>query len=266
MKRVAYIVGLPSRLAGRAGAGRSALLRRWAASGGSDWRSRAAGERARGRRRPRLSARQHRRLGRRAASSSPCTPTAIRRRRCSSSSTASRGRIPNDAFQRPAPGTPHFQSPLAVRIDRQGRLWVLDYADYGRGQPRLLAFDLDHQRRRPSGRLPQQRGRLSLDAERLPGRSGGREDLHRRDQPVPAAPGADRLRQRAQDEPPAARGPSVGGDRGLRHPGARPRHDRLRPRTRCASRSIRSRSTTAASGSTTGRSPAAVSTACAPAI
>ena len=49
---------------------------------------------------------------------------------------------PNDAFQVPAPGTPHFQSPLAVRIDRQGRLWVLDYADYGRGQPRLLAFDL----------------------------------------------------------------------------------------------------------------------------
>jgi sugar lactone lactonase YvrE len=49
---------------------------------------------------------------------------------------------PNDAFQDPAPGTPHFQSPLAVRIDRQGRLWVLDYAGYGRGQPRLLAFDL----------------------------------------------------------------------------------------------------------------------------
>lgn len=49
---------------------------------------------------------------------------------------------PNAAFQQPAPGTPHFQSPLAVRIDRQGRFWVLDYANYGRGQPRLLAFDL----------------------------------------------------------------------------------------------------------------------------
>jgi len=35
-----------------------------------------------------------------------------------------------------------FDSPLAVRIDRQGRLWVLDFARYGRGQPRLLAFDL----------------------------------------------------------------------------------------------------------------------------
>ena len=30
-----------------------------------------------------------------------------------------------------------------MRIDRQGRLWVLDYADYGRGQPRLTAFDLE---------------------------------------------------------------------------------------------------------------------------
>ena len=49
---------------------------------------------------------------------------------------------PNDAFQQPQPGTPHFQSPLSLRVDRQGRLWVLDYADYGRGQPRLLAFDL----------------------------------------------------------------------------------------------------------------------------
>jgi sugar lactone lactonase YvrE len=49
---------------------------------------------------------------------------------------------PTDAFQRPADGAPHFQSPLALRIDRQNRLWVLDYANYGRGQPRLLAFDL----------------------------------------------------------------------------------------------------------------------------
>jgi sugar lactone lactonase YvrE len=49
---------------------------------------------------------------------------------------------PNEAFQQPTAGAPHFQSPLAVRIDRQGRLWVLDYANYGRGQPRLVAFDL----------------------------------------------------------------------------------------------------------------------------
>jgi sugar lactone lactonase YvrE len=49
---------------------------------------------------------------------------------------------PNAAFQHPESDTPHFQTPLAIRIDRQGRLWVLDYANYGRGQPRLLAFDL----------------------------------------------------------------------------------------------------------------------------
>lgn len=35
-----------------------------------------------------------------------------------------------------------FQTILAVRIDRQDRLWVLDFADFGRGQPRILAFDI----------------------------------------------------------------------------------------------------------------------------
>jgi sugar lactone lactonase YvrE len=50
--------------------------------------------------------------------------------------------FPDAAFQEPAAGTPHFQSPLAMRIDRQNRLWVLDYADYGRGQPRIVAFDV----------------------------------------------------------------------------------------------------------------------------
>lgn len=35
-----------------------------------------------------------------------------------------------------------FQSVLAVRIDRQGRLWCLDNAHHGLGEPRLLAFDL----------------------------------------------------------------------------------------------------------------------------
>src|SRR5881409_4355442 len=44
---------------------------------------------------------------------------------------------PDEAWQ-----TTRFDSPLAVRIDRQGRLWTLDFARYGRGQPRLLAFDL----------------------------------------------------------------------------------------------------------------------------
>jgi sugar lactone lactonase YvrE len=50
--------------------------------------------------------------------------------------------FPDEAFQRPEAGTAHFQSPLSMRIDRQNRLWVLDFADFGRGQPRILAFDL----------------------------------------------------------------------------------------------------------------------------
>ena len=37
---------------------------------------------------------------------------------------------------------PAYQTVLSVRIDRQDRLWVLDHAGYGRGQPRILAFDL----------------------------------------------------------------------------------------------------------------------------
>ena len=44
---------------------------------------------------------------------------------------------PDQAFQA------RYQSVLALRIDGQGRLWALDYAHYGWGQPRLLAFDLD---------------------------------------------------------------------------------------------------------------------------
>ena len=44
---------------------------------------------------------------------------------------------PNVAFQE------RYQSVLSLRIDGQGRLWALDYAHYGWGQPRLLAFDLE---------------------------------------------------------------------------------------------------------------------------
>jgi len=49
---------------------------------------------------------------------------------------------PSLAFQTPAPGTPHFDSVLSLRIDRKDRLWTLDFANFGRGQPRLVAFDL----------------------------------------------------------------------------------------------------------------------------
>jgi sugar lactone lactonase YvrE len=50
-----------------------------------------------------------------------------------------------DGKPQPFPRTPvepAYQTVLALRIDRQNRLWALDHAGYGRGQPRLLAFDL----------------------------------------------------------------------------------------------------------------------------
>src|SRR5262249_46268812 len=40
---------------------------------------------------------------------------------------------PNEDFQSEKGGAQHFQTPLAVRVDRQGRLWVLDYGNYGLG-------------------------------------------------------------------------------------------------------------------------------------
>ena len=51
--------------------------------------------------------------------------------------------FPDAAFQKPEAGSAHFQTPLSMRIDRQNRLWVLDHAEYGRGQPRILAFDIE---------------------------------------------------------------------------------------------------------------------------
>ena len=49
---------------------------------------------------------------------------------------------PNELYQRSTAGVPYFQSVLSLRIDRRDRLWTLDFADFGRGEPRLLAFDL----------------------------------------------------------------------------------------------------------------------------
>jgi len=50
---------------------------------------------------------------------------------------------PNEEFQKSNPGRIYFHTPLAMRIDRQDRLWVLDYGSYGiTGQPRIVAFDL----------------------------------------------------------------------------------------------------------------------------
>jgi sugar lactone lactonase YvrE len=44
-----------------------------------------------------------------------------------------------DAGDKPLP---FFDAVLGVRIDRRGRLWTLDHANHGIGQPRLLAFDV----------------------------------------------------------------------------------------------------------------------------
>ena len=50
---------------------------------------------------------------------------------------------PNEEFQKLEKGKVRFETPLAMRIDRQERLWVLDYGNYGiTGQPRILAFSL----------------------------------------------------------------------------------------------------------------------------
>ena len=49
---------------------------------------------------------------------------------------------PNDAYQGPGKQDVHFDTVLSVRIDAKNRLWTLDLANHGIGQPRLLAFDL----------------------------------------------------------------------------------------------------------------------------
>ncbi len=50
---------------------------------------------------------------------------------------------PSEAFQRDDdPSRPSFHTVLSIRIDQQNRLWTLDHADFGQGQPRMLAFDL----------------------------------------------------------------------------------------------------------------------------
>ncbi len=49
---------------------------------------------------------------------------------------------PGPEFQPQGSHPLRFQTALSLRIDRQGRLWVLDNANHGLGQPRLLAFDL----------------------------------------------------------------------------------------------------------------------------
>ena len=49
---------------------------------------------------------------------------------------------PDASFQPGGDAELAFTTPLAVRVDRQNRLWVLDHAGFAREQPRLVAFDL----------------------------------------------------------------------------------------------------------------------------
>src|SRR5436305_10635216 len=51
--------------------------------------------------------------------------------------------FPSAEFQRAEEGTPHFQSLLSVRLDREARPWTLDFARYARGQPRIPASDTE---------------------------------------------------------------------------------------------------------------------------
>lgn len=51
--------------------------------------------------------------------------------------------FPDSSWQNSKERRVHFQSPLALRLDTaRNRLWVLDNANHGFGQPRLLAFDI----------------------------------------------------------------------------------------------------------------------------
>lgn len=49
---------------------------------------------------------------------------------------------PNQAYQGPGKQDVYFDTVLSVRIDAKNRLWTLDLANHGIGQPQLLAFDL----------------------------------------------------------------------------------------------------------------------------
>ncbi|MEZ6184943.1 MAG: L-dopachrome tautomerase-related protein [Planctomycetota bacterium] len=49
--------------------------------------------------------------------------------------------FPDDAWQHERDDAPYFVTPLAVRIDAQGWVWVLDHGDYGSEPVSLSAFD-----------------------------------------------------------------------------------------------------------------------------
>jgi len=50
--------------------------------------------------------------------------------------------FPDIEWQEPREDGPYFVSPLSLRSDRKGRLWVLDHGDFGKETPSLTAFDI----------------------------------------------------------------------------------------------------------------------------
>ena len=50
--------------------------------------------------------------------------------------------FPDIEWQEPREDGPYFVSPLSLRADRKGRLWVLDHGDFGSETPSLTAFDI----------------------------------------------------------------------------------------------------------------------------
>jgi len=50
--------------------------------------------------------------------------------------------FPDADWQQPRKDGPYFVSPLSLRADRKGRLWVLDHGDFGKETPSLTAFDI----------------------------------------------------------------------------------------------------------------------------
>lgn len=49
--------------------------------------------------------------------------------------------FPDAGWQQEREDGPSFVTPLGVRVDAAGRLWVLDHGDYGGQAPSLTAFD-----------------------------------------------------------------------------------------------------------------------------
>src|SRR5438132_3667035 len=156
---------------------------------------------ARGRRRSRLPARQHRRVAERADLPDPPS------RRRSPPPAGRAGERPAGAVPErrvPAGGEGHAALPVAALRPHRPPWAPLD-ARLRALRTRAAAHPRLRPRVAPAGapvRLPGRGGGGPLHAERLPGRPARREDLHRRREPDPPDAGARRLRPCDPLEPP----------------------------------------------------------------